>query len=389
LFGGARLDTSLRVLQICPPLAIRMRPLARLPARPRGLTGTPAGKPMAQDTLSEVLNAVRLKGAVFFYVSGAREWAAESPASRDIAAAVMPGAEHIMQYHVVTHGDCWAGIVGQSPVRLQAGDAVVFPLGDAHVMSSAPGMRAPPAGASVYEARLDALPLRITYEGTQARLAPSPREDDQATTVVCGFISCDVKPFNPLITALPRMLRLHDADAGGWITRFLQQAVAESHTGRPGSAAMLARMSEMLFVDAVRRYADALPGDGDGWLAGLRDRFVGRALALLHERPAQAWSIDDLGREVGLSRSALHERFVHYTGQAPMQYLAQWRMQLACGLLRSSSAPVAAVALEVGYESEAAFTRAFKRRVGVPPAAWRRAVRNPTASASAPSRADA
>jgi AraC-like DNA-binding protein len=366
-----------------------LRRSAALLARACAALDRKSGKDaMSQDTLSDVLNAVRLKGAVFFYVNGAREWAAESPASTEIAAAVMPGAEHLMQYHVVTRGDCWAGIVGQSPVRLQAGDAVVFPLGDAHVMSSAPGMRAQPAAASFFEAHLDALPLRITYEGTQLQPTAPPVEDRASTTVVCGFISCDVKPFNPLIAALPRMLRLHDADAGGWITRFLQHAVAESHAGRPGSAVMLARMSVMLFVDAVRRYADALPGDGGGWLAGLRDRFVGRALALLHERPAHPWSIDELGRQVGLSRSALHERFVQFTGQPPMQYLAQWRMQLACGLLRSSNAPVAAVALDVGYDSEAAFTRAFKRSLGVPPAAWRRAQRA-TATASGPSPSDA
>jgi AraC-like DNA-binding protein len=328
---------------------------------------------MPQDALSDVLNAVRLKGAVFFYVNGAREWAAEAPDSRQLVATVMPGAEHLMQYHVVTRGDCWAGIVGQPPVRLGAGDAVVFPLGDPHVMSSAPGMRAPPGVASFFEPWLDALPLRITYEGAQPP-TPTPPGEMGLTTVVCGFISCDVKPFNPLIAALPRMLRLHDLDGGdGWLGRFLQHAVAESHAGRPGSGAMLARMSEMLFVDAVRKYADALPAGSSGWLAGLRDRFVGRVLALLHERPAHGWTIDELGREVGLSRSALHERFNAFVGQPPMQYLAQWRMQLACGLLRGSNAPVAAVGLEVGYDSEAAFTRAFKRLIGVPPAAWRRA----------------
>jgi AraC-like DNA-binding protein len=341
---------------------------------------------MGQDTLSDVLHTVRLKGAVFFYVSGAREWAAESPATRDIAAAVMPGAEHVMQYHVVTRGDCWAGIVGQSPVRLQTGDAVVFPLGDAHVMSSAPGLRARPGAAAFYETRLEDLPLRITYEGIEG---PTRTVDpaQSLTTLVCGFISCDVKPFNPLIAALPSLLAVRQADSDGWITRFLQHAVAESDASRPGSAAMLARMSEMLFVDAVRRYADTLPADDATWLAGLRDRFVGRALALLHERPAQAWSLDALGRQVGLSRSALHERFVQLVGQPPMQYLACWRMQLACSQLRSSNAPVAAVALDVGYDSEAAFTRAFKRLVGVPPAAWRRALAA-TASASGPSRTD-
>lgn len=328
---------------------------------------------MSHDTLSDVLRTVRLRGAVFFYVSGGREWAAEAPDSKEIAPAVMPGAEHVMQYHVVTGGNCWAGIVGQPPVRLGEGDIVLFPHGDAHVMSSAPGMRADPMVAWYREAKLDPLPISIAYEGTSGP-QPAPPGQGGLTTIVCGFLSCDVRPFNPLIATLPRMLPLRATEGGGWVAQFLQQAVAESHARRPGSEAMLARMSEMLFVDAVRRYVDALPPEGTGWLAGLRDRFVGRALALLHERPAEVWTLDELGRQVGLSRSALHERFVQFVGQPPMQYLAQWRMQLASGLLRSSNATVATIALEVGYDSEAAFARAFKRLVGLPPATWRRAL---------------
>ncbi|HXZ49664.1 MAG TPA: AraC family transcriptional regulator [Usitatibacter sp.] len=327
---------------------------------------------MSHDTLSDVLRIVRLRGAVFFYVSGGKEWAAESPSSKDLASTVMPGAEHVMQYHVVTDGSCWAGVVGEAPRRLAAGDIVLFPHGDAHVVSSAPDLRAEPRVASFYEAKIDRLPIRVTYDGLGGPM-PGPPAEPGLTTIVCGFLSCDVRPFNPLVANLPRMLHLQAAEGGTWIAQFLQRAAAESHDPRPGSEAMLARMSEMLFVDAVRRYVDALPPDGTGWLAGLRDRFVGRALALLHERPADAWSLDELGRQVGLSRSALHERFSRFVGQPPMQYLAQWRMQLAAGLLQTSNATVATVALEVGYDSEAAFARAFKRVVGLPPAAWRRA----------------
>lgn len=326
---------------------------------------------MSLDMLSDVLRTVRLRGAVFFYVSGGRQWAAEAPDTREIARAVMPGAEHVMQYHVVTGGHCWAGVVGQPPARLGPGDIVLFPQGDAHVVSSAPGMRADPNVAWYREAKLDPLPISIAYEGTDGP-QPAPPGHSGLTTVVCGFLSCDLRPFNPLIANLPRMLCLHAADESSWVVPFLQQAVAESHARRPGSDAMLGHMSEMLFVDAVRRYIDSLPAEGTGWLAGLRDRFVGRALALLHERPAEDWTLDELGRQAGLSRSALHERFVQFVGPPPMQYLAQWRMQLASGLLRSSSATVAAIAAEVGYDSEAAFARAFKRLVGLPPATWRR-----------------
>jgi len=326
---------------------------------------------MSQDTLSDVLRTVRLRGAVFFYVSGGHDWAAESPASKDFASTVMPGAEHVMQYHAIIDGHCWAAVIGHPPVQLGAGDIVMFPHGDAHVLSSAPGMRAESSLAWFYEAKIDQLPIRVAYEGTSGPTL-SPPEVGGLATIACGFLSCDVRPFNPLIAALPRLLHLGAADGGDWIARFLQQTITESHANRPGSEAMLARMSEMLFVDAVRRHVEMLPPENMGWLAGLRDRFVGRALALLHERPAETWTIDELGRQVGLSRSALHERFVQFVGQPPMQYLAQWRMQLAAGLLRGSNANVAAIAQEVGYDSEAAFARAFKRLVGQPPATWRR-----------------
>ena len=160
--------------------------------------------------------------------------------------------------------------------------------------------------------------------------------------------------------------------AGAWVASVIQQAVFESNNPRPGADAVLERLSEMMFVDAARRYLDTLPEDATGWLAGLRDRFVGKAIALMHEHPDRAWTIEGLGTEVGLSRTALHERFVQYLGQAPIQYLANWRIQLGSRLLRESNRNVATIALDVGYESEAAFSRAFKRMVGSPPAAWRR-----------------
>ena len=330
---------------------------------------------MSQDTLSDVLRTVRLRGATFYYVSGTNDWAAEAPPAQAIAPAVMAGADHVMEYHVVTQGDCWCAIVGEAPVRLSVGDVVMFPHGDGHVMSSAPGRRADPLVSFYYETKIDQLPLRIAYDGVAAPVVNGANlaTGNGATRLVCGFIGCDLKPFNPLVATLPRMLRLRPADHGGWVRQVIDQAVDESCARRPGGAALLERMSEMLFVDAVRRYADGLPEESSGWLAGLRDRFVGRALTLLHEKPGAPWTLEDLRRDVGLSRSALHERFVHLVGQPPMQYLAQWRMQVAAGLLRTSQQTVVSIALEVGYDSEAAFARAFKRATGEPPAAWRRA----------------
>lgn len=327
---------------------------------------------MSQDILSDVLRSVRLRGVLFFYVSGSESWAAEAPPARELAAAIMPHAEHVMEYHVVTRGSCWSAIVGEAPVRLETGDIVVFPQGDAHVMSSAPGLRGA-IDVALLAGTIDHLPVAVHVGAGRVR-AELVADEGCDTTLVCGFLGCDLRPFNPLIATLPRLLRLRAAGNGDWIAQLMRQAVSESRSKRPGGKAMLERMSEMMFVDAVRRYVDTLPEASRGWLAGLRDRFVGRALALMHDSPATEWTVDELGRRVGLSRSALHEKFVEMIGQPPMQYLANWRMQVAASLLRDTSATVASVAQDVGYDSEAAFTRAFKRLVGMPPATWRRQI---------------
>jgi AraC-like DNA-binding protein len=327
---------------------------------------------VTRDTLSDVLRGVRLRGAVFFNVSGSSDWAAEAPPASVLAPMLMRGVQHVIEYHALAQGHCWASIPGGPSVEMSAGDVVMFPHGDAHVVSSAPGMRGNAEFGWMAETKIDRLPVRLAYRGDSVPSSAAPPDGDAETSIVCGFIGCDLHPFNPLISALPRLLHLRADDDNAWIAAFTQRAVAESHAHRAGGEAMLAKMSEMMFVDAVRRYADRLPAESRGWLAGLRDRFVGRALALMHERPAHPWSIDELGREVGLSRSALHERFVLLIGAAPMQYLAQWRMQAAARLLLETRGHVAAIALEVGYDSEAAFARAFKRAVGMPPGAWRR-----------------
>lgn len=326
---------------------------------------------MGQDTLSEVLRAVRLHGAVYFYVTGEADWAAEAPPGRDIAAAVMPGVDHVIEYHVVARGHCWAAVVGAPPVRLSEGDIVMFPHGDPHVVSSAPGLRPPvDTREAIVAAARAPKPIPIAMRGMSP---PGPVPDERAPNVlVCGFLGCDLRPFNPLVASLPRLLHIPAKGGGDWVAPMMHQAVRESREHGAGSEAVLERLSEMMFVDAVRRHLGALPEGSKGWLAGLRDRAVGKALALLHEHPADAWSIERLSERVGLSRSALHERFVHFVGQAPMQYLGQWRMQLAARALTESQAPVAAIALDVGYDSEAAFSRAFKRIVGAPPGEWRR-----------------
>jgi AraC-like DNA-binding protein len=328
---------------------------------------------MSHDPLSDVLRSVRLRGAVFYYVSFRDDWVSEAPPACEIANAVMPGAEHVIEYHRVVKGDAWVAIAGVTPVRLSAGDIVMFPGGDAHVLSSAPGMRAAPDTADwVYETRNDPKPIALAYHGGVLRPGAAVPVDEARNIMLCGFIGCDLRPFNPLIASLPRLLHLAADKVGDWVSSVLDQAVVESRERRPGSEVVLQRASEMVFVDVARRYLENLPDTASGWLAGLRDRHVGKALSAIHQEPARAWDLEDLGGVAGLSRSALHERFVRYVGQPPMQYLTNWRMQVAANLLRASHAPVSAIALDAGYESEAAFSRAFKRAMGLPPAAWRR-----------------
>jgi AraC-like DNA-binding protein len=313
------------------------------------------------DALSDVLKAVRLTGAVFFDVRAAAPFVAEAPSSADIADRVIPGAQHLVHYHVVSEGSVWGGLDGEAGVQLTAGDIIVFPHGDAHVLSSAPGMRGRLDLARFDAAREQPRPFALSVG---AGATPSAH-------FVCGFLGCDARPFNPLLAALPRMIHVRDR-AGGAIEAFVRLALAEGADPRPGSDVVLGRLSELMFVDVVRRYLETLPAGRAGWLAGLREPFVGRALAALHASPARDWTLESLAREAALSRSALAERFTELVGQPPMQYLARWRMQLAAGQLAAGTDSVATIAAKVGYDSEAAFSRAFKKATGVAPGRWRK-----------------
>ena len=313
------------------------------------------------DALSDVLRAVRLTGAVYFDVHASEPWVAEAPPGGSIVRGIFPGAEHLISYHAVTHGTCWGGLIDEEPIRLSAGDILLLPHGDAHVMSSAPGMRQTPNEAIYRRTTHVRLPFTITMGDTSADPA----------RIVCGFLGCDARPFNPLLSALPRIIRMNDK-AGGALDVFMQVAVAESKAPRIGGECVLGRLSELMFVDVVRRYLESLPAGQAGWLAALRDPFVGRAIEALHRAPARSWTLETLAHEVALSRSVLAERFTHFAGQPPMQYLTNWRMQLAATYLLTGTDSIAAIAERVGYESEAAFSRAFKKIVGTPPGEWRK-----------------
>ena len=317
----------------------------------------------ATDVLSDVLRAVRLTGAVFFDFELTSPWVAEAPPSSQIAASVMPGAQRVIEYHLIARGGCWAQMIGGEPVFVREGDLILFPQGDPHVLSSAPGMRATP-DLSMFQRGNTPLPLVYEMGGGG---------EDRAR-VVCCFLGLDERPYNPLLTALPRVVHLSARGpqaAVGWLGTLVNIAVTESGAGRPGGENVLARLSELMFVEMIRQHLEALPPAEKGWLAGLRDPVVGQALGAMHAQPAADWTVEGLARLTGVSRSVFAERFTGMVGQPPMQYLALWRSQLASRLL-ADGGQVAEVAAAVGYESEAAFSRAFKKLVGQAPAAWRR-----------------
>ncbi|MGB9991021.1 AraC family transcriptional regulator [Massilia sp. SM-13] len=298
---------------------------------------------MSPDLLSGVLRKLRLRGAVCSDMECGGDFATEAPAP---AGAVLQ-ADHVMGFHAVLRGRCWCSTPGGEWVLLEAGDFIIFPHGHACMLASSEG-------------------------ATHARRANAG--DTPATVrVLSGVLGCDAQPFNPLLATLPEMLSVRGAESGNWIACLLVQAIDALRARQPGAPAMLERMTELMFLDALCRHTALQGEERHGWLAGLQDRQIGRVLALIHEDPGHGWTGEELGARVGLSRSVLYERFAALIGQTPAQYLINWRMQVAAGRLRSSSATVAAIACEVGYESEASFSRAFRRIVGAPPAAWRRA----------------
>ena len=326
------------------------------------------GESAATDPLSDVLRTVKLTGALFFLLDASSPWGVEMPRASVFAPIILPGAQHVISYHIVTQGSGWVSGPADAPVRFAAGDVLVFPHGDPYAMLSAPNQH---FEQSVEDA-LDffhamaagKLPFVVTQGGGGAERAQ----------FVCGFLGCDARPFNPLLATLPNFMQVR-RPAGAQddlLDRLIELTLAEARMHRAGGQCIRLRLSELMFVEVVRRYLEALPAAHTGWLAGLRDPSIGRVLALLHERPAYAWTLDELARQVGMSRSVLADRFMHLVGQPPMQYLTCWRIQLAARLLADGARKVAAVAVEVGYASEAAFSRTFKRVTGVSPATWRK-----------------
>jgi AraC-like DNA-binding protein len=314
------------------------------------------------DALSELLRVIRLDSAIFFNAEFSEPWCLASPESRTLVPILMRGTGHLIIYHLLCEGRAYAQLEGGERVALEAGDLVTFPHGHSHRLGS--GHAVPPidAGTAIPGVLDETLPmLHLGGGGASSRF-------------ICGFLACDTLLSQAFLGGLPKIIKVNirEDPSGEWLENSLKFSVLQAANREAGAGAMLAKLSEVVFAETLRRYVRGLPEGQTGWLAGARDREIGRALTLLHHRPAHPWTVAELAREAGLSRTVLTERFGHFLGEPPMAYLTRWRLRLAARTLTASSHGVARIASDVGYESEAAFNRAFKREYGLPPARFRR-----------------
>ncbi len=313
------------------------------------------------DALSEVLRVIRLTGGVFLDASFTAPWCIAARVGPEDCRHTLPEPSSIVAFHYVLDGRMLAQVIGAASVEVAAGMIVLLPRNDAHILASEAGLRAVDAGMLVQMQREGAL-ARIDYGGGGA-----------LTRIVCGFLGSEARR-HPLLETLPQLLvlDLNGRPEAEWVATSFRFAAQEVAAARAGSETMLARLSELLFVEAVRAYVATLPAEQRGWLAGLRDPAIGRALALMHARVAHPWTSEELAAEALLSRSAFAKRFTTLVGVPPISYLTAWRMQVAAQALRESRRSIAQIAARVGYESEATFARAFKRELGTSPGEYRR-----------------
>ena len=316
------------------------------------------------EILSAVLQTVRLTGGVVLEAHFTAPWCVSSQFTAEDCRPYLTDPVEVIAYHYVVCGRCWLLAAGDEPMELRSGEAVLLPRNDPHLMASSIGLQAVNSHDLMQPGEAGGL-ARIVHGG-----------GGEPTDIVCGFLGSDQRG-NPLIATLPRVLKVDMAESGSdeWIESCLKFALRGLREGSIGASTVMSRLSELMFVEAVRRYAAALPAQETGWLAGIRDQYVGKALALIHGKPDHPWTAESLAQEVSLSRSAFSDRFTTFIGVPPKRYLISWRLQVAKEMLREGRKPIPQIAHAVGYEAEAAFNRAFKREFGAPPATWRRQAR--------------
>ena len=312
------------------------------------------------DPLSDVLRSVRLQGGVFLDARFTAPWCVAAHITPQVCTPFLPGLVQVIGYHVVLEGSMLVGLDGEPPVKLRAGEIILFPRNDLHTMASDADL------ASVFVADL----IQRSPEGGLLKIRHGGGREP--TSIICGFLGTN-DSFNPLLATLPRILRLDISKAASrdWIETSVRFAAAELIRGRLASSDLMSRLSEVLLVEAVREYVATLGDRDQGWLKGVSDPNIGRALALIHGDVAASWSIDNLAKEVGLSRSAFMDRFTQLIGMPPIRYLTVWRLEIAKRHLREGHLSIPQIAAAVGYESEEGFRRAFKREFEMWPAEWR------------------
>jgi AraC-like DNA-binding protein len=319
------------------------------------------------DPLSDVLRAVKLTGALFFVVDASFPWGVEVPRADSFSSIILPRAQHVVSYHIILKGAGWVNIPDVMSTWFEAGDVLVFAHGDPYSMLSSPDQ--PPE----FDAKATMDYFREMAAGKLPFVSTEGGGGEPRSEFVCGFLGCDMQPFNPVLSSLPRLLRIRrpGTESDNLLSQLIGLTLAEARRPRLGGESIRLRLGELIFVEVMRQHLESLPAHETGWLSGLRDPFVGKVLVMLHENPAYPWTLHELACRACMSRAALAARFAHLVGHPPMQYLTLWRMQIAARLLADGSTKVAVVGHEIGYESEAAFSRAFKKTVGKSPAAWR------------------
>jgi AraC-like DNA-binding protein len=313
------------------------------------------------DAVLDMMRAMRLTGGIFLDADFTAPWCIKAKVGPEDCTPFTPEPRHIIAYHFVTAGRCLLKVSNHPPVPIESGDIVVLPRNDAHILGSAINLR--PVGAEHL--------IQLDANGGLAKIVHGG--GGERTQIMCGFLGNDL-PHNAFIAMLPSVLKLavSDGTSAGWVESSLRFAAKELAQDGARSPPILAKLAELLFMEAVRRYFASQPPAAYAWTAGMQDPVVGRALGLLHNQISRRWTTDDLARETALSRSAFADRFTRVIGEAPMRYLARQRFEQAAAQLRDSHDSIARIAFDVGYESEAAFNRAFRREYGIPPAAWRR-----------------
>jgi AraC-like DNA-binding protein len=324
------------------------------------------------DVLSEVLKVVKLRGALFYNGEFSSPWCVNASSACALARHFAPEAKHVIIFHLLTDGRAFVELENGDRVTMNAGDLVMIPHGDPHIMGN--GGYVKPVNDSEELAEVFQRGLKVWQMGGGG----------EVTKFVCGYMACDPELSKAFLSGLPRLftVSIRNDAAGRWLENSIRFSVDQADTLRAGGEAVISKLSEVLFIETLRAYISHLPSEQKGWLAGTRDEEVGKTLALMHRNPAHAWTLASLAKEVGISRSVLAERFRHYLNETPMAYLMRWRLELGAQALKSSNHSVAQVADDVGYESEAAFNRAFKRQYGIPPACYRTQARSARSKAA-------